>query len=236
MIAVAVCDDAPKITDSLKKSIEEYGALKQKEIRVLLYHSGEELLEKYVSEIDILFLDIQMPGIDGITAAEKLRQKDQKVLIIFLTSFIKYALDGYRVNASNYLVKPVSRKRLYLELDRWIGELEKKEEPFLAVRNDNGEYKVLLKTIRYIETYQRNLMIHTDTADLICYQKLKAVEEATTPYGFARSHASYLVNVFYVQTVEKGEMRLTTGEVLPIGRTRKKAFLEQLGRYWGGII
>ena len=62
------------------------------------------------------------------------------------------------------------------------------------------------------------------------------MEEATAPYGFARSHASYLVNAFYVQTVEKGEMRLTTGEVLPIGRTRKKAFLEQLGRYWGGMI
>lgn len=236
MIAVAVCDDAPKITDSLKKSIEEYGAFRQKEIRVLLYHSGEELLERYVSEIDILFLDIQMPGINGIAAAEKIRQKNQKVLIIFLTSFMKYALDGYRVNASNYLVKPVSRKRLYLELDRWIGELKKKEEPFLAVHNDHGAYKVLLKTIRYIETYQRNLMIHTDTADLICYQKLKEVEASAAPYGFVRSHASYLVNVFYVQTVEKGEMRLITGEVLPIGRTRKKAFMEQLGRYWGGTI
>lgn len=236
MIAVAVCDDSPKMADSLKESIEAYGQSNQKELRIVLYYRGEDLLDHYSSSIDILFLDIQMPGLDGITVAEKIRQKDKKVIIIFLTSFVQYALEGYRVNASNYLIKPISRKRLSMELDRWIGELEKKEELFLAVRNDSGEYKILLKSIRYIETYRRNLMIHTDTADLICYQKLKTVEEKIGQYGFVRNHTSYLVNLFYVENIEKMNLQLTTGEILPIGKSKKKALMEQLGRYWGRLL
>lgn len=236
MTAVAVCDDSKKMTDSIKENIEAYAKASRKEIRVLVYNSGEELLAGYSCNIDILFLDIRMPGIDGIAAAEKIRQKDRRVIIIFLTSFVQHALDGYRVNAADYMIKPVSRKRLNLELERWIGELEKKEEPFIVIHNDKGDYKILLKSIRYIETYNRNLMIHMDGEDAVCYWKLKQMEQQTGQYGFVRIHASYLVNLFYVENVEKLSLRLTTGEILPIGKSKKKAFMEQLGRYWSRMI
>lgn len=236
MIAVAVCDDSGKTVDSIKENIEEYGKAIQKDIRVFSYYSGEELLESYKCNIDILFLDIRMPGMDGVSVAERIRQKDKKVIIIFLTSLVQYALDGYRVDASNYIIKPVSRKRLNMELERWIGELEKKEEPFITIHNDGGDYKILLKSIRYIETYRRNLMVHTDKTDIVCYWKLKDMEEKIGQYGFARSHASYLVNLFYVENIKKLDLMLTTGEILPVGKSKKKAFMEQLGRYWGGKI
>lgn len=236
MVAVAVCDDSGKTVDSIKENIEEYGKAIQKDIRVFSFYSGEELLESYKCNIDILFLDIRMPGMDGVSVAERIRQKDKKVIIIFLTSLVQYALDGYRVDASNYIIKPVSRKRLNMELERWIGELEKKEEPFITIHNDGGDYKILLKSIRYIETYRRNLMVHTDKTDIVCYWKLKDMEEKTGQYGFARSHASYLVNLFYVENIKKLDLMLTTGEILPVGKSKKKAFMEQLGRYWGGKI
>lgn len=236
MVAVAVCDDSRKTVDSIKENIEEFGKAIQKDIRVFSYYSGEELLGSYKCNIDILFLDIRMPGMDGVSVAERIRQKDKKVIIIFLTSLVQYALDGYRVDASNYIIKPVSRKRLNMELERWIGELEKKEEPFITIHNDGGDYKILLKSIRYIETYRRNLMVHTDKTDIVCYWKLKDMEEKIGRYGFARSHASYLVNLFYVENIKKLDLMLTTGEILPVGKSKKKAFMEQLGRYWGGKI
>lgn len=173
---------------------------------------------------------------DGVSVAERIRQKDKKVIIIFVTSLVQYALDGYRVNASNYIIKPVSRKRLNMELKRWIGELGKKEEPFITIHNDGGDYKILLKSIRYIETYRRNLMVHTDKTDIVCYWKLKDMEVKIGQYGFARSHASYLVNLFYVENIKKLDLMLATGEILPIGKSKKKAFMEQLGKYWGGKI
>lgn len=236
MVAVAVCDDSKKTVDSIKENIEAYGRDSQKEIRVFPYYSGEELLDSYKCNIDILFLDIRMPGMDGVSVAERIRQKDKKVIIIFVTSLVQYALDGYRVNASNYIIKPVSRKRLNMELKRWIGELGKKEEPFITIHNDGGDYKILLKSIRYIETYRRNLMVHTDKTDIVCYWKLKDMEVKIGQYGFARSHASYLVNLFYVENIKKLDLMLATGEILPIGKSKKKAFMEQLGKYWGGKI
>lgn len=236
MVAVAVCDDSKKTVDSIKENIEAYGRDSQKEIRVFSYYSGEELLDSYKCNIDILFLDIRMPGMDGVSVAERIRQKDKKVIIIFVTSLVQYALDGYRVNASNYIIKPVSRKRLNMELKRWIGELGKKEEPFITIHNDGGDYKILLKSIRYIETYRRNLMVHTDKTDILCYWKLKDMEVKIGQYGFARSHASYLVNLFYVENIKKLDLMLATGEILPIGKSKKKAFMEQLGKYWGGKI
>lgn len=236
MVAVAVCDDSKKTVDSIKENIEAYGRNSQKEIRVFSYYSGEELLDSYKCNIDILFLDIRMPGMDGVSVAERIRQKDKKVIIIFVTSLVQYALDGYRVNASNYIIKPVSRKRLNMELKRWIGELGKKEEPFITIHNDGGDYKILLKSIRYIETYRRNLMVHTDKTDILCYWKLKDMEVKIGQYGFARSHASYLVNLFYVENIKKLDLMLATGEILPIGKSKKKAFMEQLGKYWGGKI
>lgn len=161
MITVAICDDSKPMLESMKACLEEYGNTINHELHIFSFESGEELLNNYNCRYDIIFLDIKMPGMNGIEAAEKIREKDKKVIIIFLTSLIQYALDGYKVNASNYLIKPIQKKRLKMEMDRWISELEQKEEPFITVRNDSGTYKILLKSIRYVETYNRNLLIHT---------------------------------------------------------------------------
>lgn len=236
MITVAVCDDSKVLVESMETYLKEYGEEMREELKILTFYSGAELLENYNGTYDILFLDIRMLGLDGIEVAEKIRKKDKRVIIIFLTSLIQYALDGYKVNAANYIVKPISKKRLKMEMERWIRELGKKDEPFITFHNDNGNYKVLLKTIRYIETYNRNLLIHTDEENLICYWKMKEMEKKVADNGFARNHASYLTNLYYVESVEKMDIQLSSGEKLPLSKTKKKLFMEQLSRYWGGII
>ena len=149
-----------------------------------------------------------MPGINGIEVAEKIREKDPKVIIIFLTSLVQHALDGYKVSAANYLIKPITKNRLKMELDRWIGKLEQSEEPYITVHNDSGDYKILLKSISYIETYNRNLMIHTDQGNIVCYWKLKEMENKIGEYGFVRNHSSFIVNLFYVSNIEKMEIKV----------------------------
>lgn len=233
MITVAICDDSKPMLESMKTCLEEYGNTINHELHIFSFESGEELLNNYNCRYDIIFLDIKMPGMSGIEAAEKIREKDKKVIIIFLTSLIQYALDGYKVNASNYLIKPIQKKRLKMEMDRWISELEQKEEPFITVRNDSGTYKILLKLIRYVETYNRNLLIHTTRGNIICYWKLKDLENKVSHYGFSRNHSSFLVNLFFVENIEKMDIRLSTGELIPIGKSKKKEFMEQLASYWG---
>lgn len=236
MITIAVCDDAKNMVENMAKNLEEYRLETGKELRVFTYYNGEELLANYNYKVDILFLDIKMPGINGIQVAEKIRQKDQKVIIIFLTSLVQYALDGYKVHAANYLIKPITKNRLKMELDHWISKLVQSEDPYITVHNDNGNYKILLKSISYIETYNRNLMIHTDQGNIVCYWKLKEMENKIGKYGFVRNHSSFIVNLFYVSNIEKMDIKLITGERIPIGKSKKKEFMSQLASYWGGKL
>lgn len=110
------------------------------------------------------------------------------------------------MNAANYLVKSVGRSRLNAELDRWIREIGQREEPYICLHNDTGDYKVLLKNVSFIETYNRNLMVHTSQQDIVCYWKMKEMERRILPYRFARNHSSYLVSLFYVENIEKNDM------------------------------
>lgn len=90
-----------------------------------------------------------------------------------------------------------------MELDRWTGALLQKEEPYICFHNDNGNYRILLKNISYIETYNRNLLIHTAEQNIVCYWKMKDMESKIAPYGFSRNYSSYIVNLFYVENIEK---------------------------------
>ncbi len=142
-------------------------------------------------------------------------------------------MNGYAVKAFSYLIKPVKYEKVKGELDRWLDSIKKRDEVFWAIHNDNGDYRIRVKSLRYIETYNRNLLIHTDHDDIICYKKMRDVESELLSYGFSRSHSGFLVNLFYVEAVEKLEMKLTSGECIPISKQKKKKFMEDLAAYWG---
>lgn len=233
MINIAVCDDVKNIVDSMETMLLQYSKETSEEIRVFKYHSGNDLLKNYNGNFDIIFLDIKMPGLTGVEAAEKIRSKDDKVTLIFLTSLLDRAVDGYKVKAMNYIIKPINYKRLKRELDRWCSEIRNKEEPFITINNDNGRYKVLLKSIGYIETYNRKLLVHTEKENIVSYKKLKDMEAELSDFGFSRCHSAYLVNLLYVEKIEKFEMELITGEKIPISQSKKKTFMENLASYWG---
>ena len=131
---------------------------------------------------------------------------------------------------------PLERRRMEMELDRWVGTLLQKEEPYICFHNDTGNYRILLKNISYIETYNRNLLIHTAEQNIVCYWKMKDMESKIVSYGFSRNHSSYIVNLFYVENIEKNEVKLSTGERLPISKTKKKEFMEDIAEYWGNLV
>lgn len=236
MISVAVCDDTQIIVDSMEKMLLQYSEEASEEVRVFKYYSGNDLIRNYCGNHDIIFLDIKMPGLTGVETAEIIRQKDNKVTLIFLTSLLNRAVDGYKVRAMNYIIKPINYRRLKRELDSWRSEIRDKQEPFITINNDNGSYKILHKSISYIETYNRNLLIHTEKENIVCYRKLKDMETQLSKSGFARCHSSFLINFLYVEKIEKFDMKLITGEKIPISQTKKKQFMESLANYWGKCL
>lgn len=236
MLHIAICDDEQSFVDHLKSLIRQYAAETGEEIKVSPYYDGLDLIEKYDPTVDLIFLDIQMKLVDGLRTAEKTRQMDEKVGIIFLTTLTQYGLEGYKYRAADYIIKPIRYVRLRDELNRFLSMSRQDASPSLIIKNDSGKYKIFLKSLRYIETFNRNLLFHTEQEKIICYKSMKEVEQELKGQGFARSHSSYLVNLFYIKGVQKLEITLVTGEILPISQPKRKQFMEELTEYWGDMI
>ena len=235
MMHIAICDDEKDFVAYLTSQLNQYATETDLEIKVTAYYDGMELIEKYDTTIDLIFLDIQMRLVNGLRAAERIRQMDEKVGIIFLTTLTQYGLEGYKYQATNYIIKPMKYVRLKAEMDQWLKKHRKDDSPAMVIINDTGKYKVFLKSLRYVETFNRNLLLHTEQDNIICYKSMKEMERELQDKGFVRCHTSYIVNLYYVKNVKVKslEIELITGEIIPISQPKRKAFMEQLAEYMG---
>lgn len=236
MIHIAICDDEKEFVIYLTDLLDRYAAETGEEIKVTAYYDGMELIEKYDTGIDLIFLDIQMRLMDGLRAAEHVRRMDEKVGIIFLTTLTQYGLEGYKYQAANYIIKPMKYVRLKAEMDQWLKRHRKDDSPSMVIANDSGKYKVFLKSLRYVETFNRNLLLHTEQENIICYKSMKEMERKLQDKGFVRCHTSYIVNLFYVKGIKKLDIELVTGEIIPVSQPKRKEFMEQLADYWGDML
>ncbi|MDE7367651.1 MAG: LytTR family DNA-binding domain-containing protein [Lachnospiraceae bacterium] len=236
MIHIAICDDEKDFVVYLDGLLTQYAAETGEEIKVTAYYDGMELIERYDTTIDLIFLDIQMKLVNGLRTAEHIRQMDEQVGIIFLTTLTQYGLEGYKYQATNYIIKPMKYVRLKAELDQWLKKRRSADSPAVVVSNDTGKYKVFLKSLRYVETFNRNLLLHTEQENIICHKSMKEMERELQDKDFIRCHTSYIVNLAYIKGVNKLELELITGELLPISQPKRKVFMERLAEYWGDYL
>lgn len=236
MLHIAICDDEQKFAEQLQGLLRHYEQETGESLKITTYSDGSELIDHYDPTTDLIFLDIKMNKMNGLKAAELIRQKDTGVSIIFLTTLTQYGLEGYKYQATNYIIKPMKYARLKSEMDSWIERHRKNDVSSIVITNDSGKYKIPLNILRYVETFNRNLLLHTEDENIICYKSMKEMEQELCGYGFARCHTSYIVNLFYIKGVKKLEAELITGERLPISQPKRKGFMEQLTKYWGDML
>ena len=213
MIKIAVCDDDRTVRESIVKALQRYERDNSMEFEILEYAAADAMLVSYPAELDLILLDIYMPGIDGMDAAKAIRRFDQDVCIIFITTMYQRAIEGYKVRAFGFIRKPVS----YGEFSHEIGD---------AVRNIERSRQTTLARVLYA--------IGIPGGEIREYRcPIRDLEDDLGKYGFFRCHASFLVSVDSIQEIRKTDILLKDGNVVPISQRRKKAFMDALSEYLG---
>ena len=233
-LALAVVEDDDAEFDAIKASIEKFGTESEINFTVERFVSADLLLAVYKPTYDIIFMDIGLPGIDGFEASKKLRQIDENVLLIFVTSMSKFAVSGYEVGAFDFIVKPVKYGNLKLKLLRVIDRLKASTDQKIKVQTGDGLRIVPISSIKYVEVMNRSIIYHTEDGDVSVYGSLKNVESTLPEKQFVKCNNCYLVNLSHVSSV-KGFTAIVGGEELTLSRSRKKEFLQALGAYMEGI-
>lgn len=225
---IAVCDDEPQYRQQAVQAIHE--CTRSLDILTDVFENGNDFLQSFrKNPYDLIFLDIEMPEIDGISLARKLRELSRDVPIVFLTSHIEYALEGYEVNALRYLTKPIRSEKLQELLDYVQERLQ--EQRTLWLKTDMGEERVLVKEILYLEAQNQNILIRTAERDYLVRYNLGEYEKEFSQDGFFRIHRGYLVALRHIKSLGRHEVTLSGNTILPVSRTKEKALKEALFQY-----
>lgn len=234
MIRIAIAEDDAQCFAQLEQFIGDYGRETGRAFQVTRYSDGEDLVAHYQPEFDLILMDVDMPFMDGMTAAGYVRERDPEVVIIFVTNLAQYAIQGYSVNALDYILKPLSYFSFSQRLGRALQYAGKREKAYLTVAVKGGAMKLEVDGIYYIERLGRHLMFHTRSGNYASTSTLHQVEEALEGKGFARCNKGYLVNLEHVDGIQDG-CAVVRGDKLLISRGRRGPFLEALADCVGGV-
>lgn len=228
MLRIAICDDEIDARDALRIQLEKLLIEDSEEI-VYEFSSGTNAaswLQNHPGEIDLLFLDVEMKGLNGMITAEKIRSFDSQIVIVFVTGYADYVFDGYRVGALDYLMKPVTEEKLRTLLGR-VRAKTAQEETY-TIKNIDGTWRFRLTDILYFYSDKRKVFLVTTKGQYPFYARLDEIEAQLSPH-FIRIHQRYLINPNCVDYLG-GESVTIHGTVLSCSRKYRETALHRIAR------
>lgn len=230
---IAVCDDEMEYCNQVEAFLWQLGNELGISIQCDKYISGEEFLKSRFNQYQIAFLDINIQNENGIEIAEKIREVNQTMEIIFLTAYIQYALEGYRVKAYRFLLKPIAYEEFVFQLKELLLRLNDYERNHLKLVSYGQKYELKIEEIYYIEVMNHELTYHCVRGEVSINGNMKQIQERLSQCYFARIHSAYLVNMRQIEKVKNKEVILKNGRSLPLARTKQDEFRQKYLEFWG---
>lgn len=234
MFRIAIVEDEKSYYETLAGYISQYEKEFNNAFEVTWYKDGMSFVENYHSGYELILMDIEMPYLNGMSAAQEIRSIDQSVSIIFITNMAQYAIKGYEVSALDYVLKPLSYEAFAMKLQKAIRiAFERQDRRSIMLPFQDEMCRIPLKDIMYVEVKSHNIEFHTYEGVSTSTGSLKAVEEKLDSACFARCNSCYLVNLAHVTGIIDNCV-VVAGERLKMSRPKKKEFMNKLSEYYAG--
>ena len=229
---IAICDDEEIFLNKLHKHLSSI--LNYEECTIDKFSGGNALLSSFTKyKYDIIILDIEMNGLNGIETAEKIRGVDRNVTIAFLTSHEDFAIQGYNVKAERYILKQQPDYMYQEQIKGLFNDYNQNHKKF-RFSNNNSAFSAFLSDIIYFEVFNRQIVVHTLDQNYTIYGNLSELENEYRYDGFIKVGKSFLINAAFIKFIDKNNIILKNGKTLLLGRTIKNQVVEEYLNYLSG--
>ena len=233
MYHIAIVEDEKEFREQLQVYLKQYGEENRISFQISVFEDGADILKEYKNEYDMILLDIEMPKVNGMDAAEQIREKDEDVVLMFITNMAQYAIRGYSVGALDFIMKPVTYYTFSMKMTRALKRVQRKVQIPIVLHLPDGIRTLEIKQIYYVEVQNRMLHYYTDEGEIVVRGTLQSAEEMLKPYPFAKCNHWYIVNLNHVKEVVRNTVVVGPYEV-EISRRNKTSFLKALTEHMGG--
>ena len=233
-IRIAIAEDETACARDLVGQLQRFEQENGVRFQITQYTNALDLLEEYRPVYDLLLLDIEMPLMDGLSAAKKIHAMDDRVLIMFITRIAKYAVQSYDVQAVDYILKPLKYPLFSAKLKRALQRIPKTNERYVILQTPNAVRRIAASEICYVEVADHALTYHTIRENITVKSTMRAAAQELSGDAFVRCNNCYLVNLAYFQALRE-DTAYVNGDALKVSRGRRREFLEAVLRYQGGL-
>lgn len=235
MVKIAIVEDDAKERSRIRECLDGIQESDGIVFDIAEYESGQSFIDNYSPGFDIVFMDIEMPGIDGMETSRKLREMDSSVILIFVTNMAQFAISGYEVEALDFILKPINRYSFAIKVKRAIARIPKKNKEYILVKNGGETRTVLISSIHYVDIDGHYVVYHFGGGESLQeYATLKEAKSRLNGKEFVFVNRSCLVNLYHVTGVDRQSAYV--GDVrLDISRPQKKVFMAAMMAFSEGV-
>lgn len=235
MIYIAVLEDNEKDRAMIAEALKYVEEKENVSFSIKFFPNAMSFFVEAKYNYDIVLFDIEMPEMNGLEAAKKFRSINKCAVILFVTNMAQYALEGYQVNALDFIIKPIQKYEFALKMNRTISNTQKQTEKSILVGSEGETYVIPIRDICYIEVQGHYIIYHTLEAKYSEYSTLKDAEKKISNTSFVRCNRCYLVNLRFVRSIKK-DIVVVNGDELIISRPQKKQFINALSDFISGGV